>query len=297
MLLGSIWVGDVIATLTVTHAGEETGRAIRGVLPEAAGGADVSILCRRPPARPRGRPAASYAPLAVWHGDETTWFAAPDLGRGAVRKHELWMLAVPGAAARFVRLALPFAVGPWLAPGERFALHAGCIASGDAGVLVLGRSGAGKSTFVVGALEVGAQPLSDDTSFLLPAARLAGLGRRVCATREAIPKRLHSDARPVADARDRVELDIPRLTGGVSHTGTVIVEHGSARDSELATAGASDVVREIALSSYLIGDPRSRAALLRRAAEAARPPAFRLRLGTEPTMWANAVELVLTGLR
>jgi hypothetical protein len=111
------------------------------------------------PARP---PDDSAGALQIWHDDEALGIAY-GTSVGARVKSGRGMLGGYAADLGLVfRQVGPFMLASLLAPHGRFLLHGGAIQRDGRAILVLGGTGAGKSTLILGALQDGWTVLADD---------------------------------------------------------------------------------------------------------------------------------------
>jgi hypothetical protein len=167
-----------------------------------------------------------------------------------------------------------------LAPHARFVLHGGALARDDHAVVVLGHTGAGKSTLAAAALEAGWRVLADD-QVVLDASGTAVVVHGLHPS-PAIPREIGGTyaATGVAlgDPRDRAELPRTVLAaGGVPVAGMVLVSHSDRDDGELDPAPASTVF-PLALQSFPgSAETRLRTLFFPVAGALSRLPAFTLR--------------------
>jgi hypothetical protein len=187
----------------------------------------------------------------------------------------------PNLGAAF-RPVFSFAIAHLLAWRDRHVLHAAALSVDDGCVLVLGPTGAGKSTVALCALRCGWPVLGDDLVALAP------LGDRILATAVprpiAAPRDLVDDPRavPVAgDARERLELPPGTTTPGTRRVlGLIVVAHA---DSPKSTARElrAFAVPPLVLASCLVADSaESRRSLFPLAAALSRLPTVELAHGT-----------------
>jgi hypothetical protein len=167
-----------------------------------------------------------------------------------------------------------------LAPHARFVLHGGALARDDRAVLVLGRTGSGKSTLPAAALEGGGRVLADDQVVLDASSTpvvVHGLHQS-----PAIPREIggtYADAGvALGDPRDRAQLSRDVLaTGGVPVAGVVLVTHSQLDEGELDPATAATVFPLAVQSFPGSSEARLRAAYFPVAGALARLPGFTLR--------------------
>lgn len=199
------------------------------------------------------------------------------------------------AAAAAGRIA-PFALAPPLLAAGVALLHGAALADGDRAVLVLGPTGAGKSTTAAAARSVGLAVLADDIA-AVDRTRVQGLARPV-----RVPPDLAPGAAPVAaDARRRVSPDGWATGGAAELVGVVLVGHGP--PDELAPAEApadpAAVARAVVAAAFATCRPASVAPALAVGAALARLPGWHLPLaadtGARLPAAADALSRVLAG--
>ena len=222
-------------------------------------------LGQDPPAAPDEAPDVRFADVSMWftpdgvvtrHDDGLVvrrdglaiHAGGPDLGRD-----------LPRAFRRSVQHVLIDA----LADVDRHALHAAAIARGDRALVVLGDTGAGKSSLAIGALRGGWSVLTDDIAWLLStSAGLDVIG---------FPKPLHvpadmraevpdASAQIVGDARGRY-VSAARLTADDQPrrvVGVVEIRHGQGDGTVAPLASGSHLVA-MALASYPLQEHVARA--------------------------------------
>jgi hypothetical protein len=154
-------------------------------------------------------------------------------------------------------------------------LHSGAIAtSAEEAVLVLGVSGAGKSSLALCALRGGWRVLADDL------VALVGNGDG------ELPSELLDDASALPvfarDPRARAELPVDGLTLGChALAGAIVVDHATSRRGAVESVGGHELLHVLLASWSPIADADDFRAVLPIAAAVARLPAVRVRLGTE----------------
>jgi hypothetical protein len=201
-----------------------------------------------------------------------------------------------GAALRPV---LALALAHVLERHNRPLLHAAMLSVDDGCVLVLGHTGAGKSTVALCALRCGWPVFGDDLVVLdVHGDRISAVAvpRPIMAPRELVDD---PRAAPVpGDARQRVELPPGALVLGTRPViGVIVSTHA---DSPNSTVGAFSpfAVARLALASFPVSDSaESRARLFPLAVALGRLPAFELAHGTEPTTRVEDGAALLEELR
>jgi len=189
------------------------------------------------------------------------------------------------------------------------ALHAACVGRGDRGVLLLGESGAGKSTATLQSMLAGLAVLSEDVVFVDPRRGLAtGVPNFLHLRREGLDLLEPALARrirraPLIRRRSGVlkhELDLRREAGGAARrplrlVATVVLSKRRSRNGSLLTAlPAGQLLRALdGDQPYARAKPRWRE--LRRALAAL--PAFRLMRGDDPAEAGAALRSLLLAKR
>lgn len=132
--------------------------------------------------------------------------------------------------ARGFRQLLPYLLTDLLGRHDRFVLHAGAVQRNDRAVLVLGGTGAGKSTTVVAAMADGWRVLSDDLVAVRRTATgvdVAGIPRPMAVPAD-VAARLGVAAEPIdGDPRQRVLVEAPLSRGWFPLVGTFVSGHAS----------------------------------------------------------------------
>jgi len=187
----------------------------------------------------------------------------------------------PDLRAAF-RPVFALAVAHLLAARERHVLHAATLAVEDGCVLVLGPTGAGKSTAAVCALRAGWPVLGDDL------VALESLGDRIVATAVprpiVAPRDVVDDPRAVpvsGDGRQRLELGPDVITPGRSPVlGLIVSAHGDAPASTVREVRHSAIPPLVLTSCLLADSADSRRSLFPLAMALSRLPTVELAHGT-----------------
>lgn len=186
-----------------------------------------------------------------------------------------------GADLDTVRHFFQLAVMHMLASAGRYVLHAAGIATGDDAWVLLGTSGAGKSTTAAGAHRAGWKVLADD----LVVVRAGHAGPEVAGFPRplAVPAEVYDEGAHIAgDPRRRRRLEPTILVPGWHPVaGTISISH-SAGEGSLAARSGTDALGELVRSTFLVGDRELLAAFFPTAAAMSRLPAWRLSLGHDP---------------
>lgn len=138
---------------------------------------------------------------------------------------------------------LQFAIAVGIARPDRLMVHAAVLARGDDALLVVGRSGRGKSTLAAAALLGGWELLGDDlavidtTTFAVQAVRRAPMVPLEIADRHGLTGDRVGEG---PGERRRVRLDVERLARGRRRlVGLVTVDHGT--DGHVEFLGTGDL--------------------------------------------------------
>jgi len=176
-----------------------------------------------------------------------------------------------------------FALAWVLGAHGRFVLHAAAVARDDRALLVLGHTGAGKSTLSGACLEAGWQLLGDDQVVLdastAPAAPplVHGFHHAPAVPRE-IGGAVAGGGAALGDPRDRAELPRNVLwAGGVPIVAVVLAGHSDDEAGELVPAAGTAVFPLLLQSFPATVDPGLRAAFFPVAGHLIRLPCFELR--------------------
>lgn len=178
-----------------------------------------------------------------------------------------------------------FALAWVLGAHGRFVLHAAAVARDDRALLVLGHTGAGKSTLSGACLEAGWQLLGDDQLVLdasTAPATVHGFHHAPAVPRE-IGGTVAGAGSVLGDPRDRAELSRDVLSaGGVPLVAVVLAGHSDLAAGELRPAAATAVFPLLLQSFPATVDPALRAAFFPVAGDLARLPRFELRHARDP---------------
>jgi hypothetical protein len=157
-------VGGVPVRLSATDA--MRAEAVAALFARMALSADdplvhLSFGGNRVPLPERG-PDETQGQLQLWHDDDALAMASGPSMSAVVHQGRGTVGGYATDLSRAFRQFAPFMLGSLLAPHDRFVIHAGAIQRDGEAILVLGGSGLGKSTLVLGALRDGWNVLSDD---------------------------------------------------------------------------------------------------------------------------------------
>ncbi len=202
--------------------------------------------------------------------------------------------------ANFRRVCLS-ALAHLLAQHDRFVVHGAAIATGGRAVLVLGGTGAGKSTLALCALLANWEVLADDLVVLRSSDSgpiMGGVPRPLAVPSDVLDGNTF-DAQPIAgDQRGRRELppDVIAL-GSYSVAGSIVVKHADEARGAVEPIAGHALLHDLLRSWAPIESPDDLERILPIAAAVARSPAASLYLGREPaTRVADTIGL-LEGVR
>ena len=158
------------------------------------------------------------------------------------------------------RRLFPLALGPVLAHQDRILLHAGGFLASVGSFLVMGPTGAGKSTLVLAADVAGWRCLADDLVVLRLRSGLEvhGVPRPVAAPGDIVVDTDHrARARALPeDDRDRFVVPDVVLAGGwFPVAGTLLVGHSERSEGELSLVSGSETLTAAIGCFHGAGDP------------------------------------------
>jgi hypothetical protein len=183
-----------------------------------------------------------------------------------------------------LRPVFAFAVAHVMAGRDRHVLHAATLSVEDGCVLVLGASGAGKSTVALCALRCGWPVFGDDL------VALEVHGERVLATAlprpMAVPRDLVDDARAVpvpGDPRGRLELPTGTIAPGTRPVlGLIVTKHADSPRSTLREIRPFAVPPVVLTSSLVAESAEMRRTLFPLSVTLSRLPTVELAHGSDP---------------
>jgi hypothetical protein len=185
---------------------------------------------------PERSPDEIQGDLQLWHDDEALTIACGTRVSARVEssRGELGGYS-PELGTVFHHFA-PFMLSSLLAPQGRFVLHAGAIQRAGQAVLVLGGSGVGKSTLILGALQDGWNVLSDDLVVVRSDSSgpvVSGIPQGLVVPSEVIAGEA-SDRPDSGDLRGRRQLPFEAWDRAWHPVkGIVIVAHGASEQAEI----------------------------------------------------------------
>src|SRR5581483_9023634 len=276
-------VADVPVLLTAADATRaEAIDALLADLPAASAPPRIAIRHdgASPPV-PERAPDSTAFDGDAWFGDATVHIRL-SMGGGAFASDA--SATIGGGGRDTFKMLFPSALAHVMAFHDRFVLHAGAVADGGDGYIVLGDTGAGKSTLGLAALEAGWNLLGDDMVVIRRSGtktEMAGVPRPA-----AVPSDLGSPLATsplVSDVRGRALLPVDTLhTGWVPVTGVISVGHAPLPAGSVDPISGRESLRAVLRAFTWTRNPQ----LLRRffgtAAALSRLPSWDLRLGAEP---------------
>jgi hypothetical protein len=220
--------------------------------------------------------------VRAWWRDETAYLAHGPF-TATVRDAEA-RVGGDGNCRRAFRQLFPYVVTQLLAPQGRFALHGGAIERGGRAVLVLGGTGAGKSTVVASAMRAGWRPLADDLVVLRASAdslEVCGVAKPVTVERAVAAASGLPFEELDGDVRGRCQLLVDVERAWVPVGGTVVAAHGDVASSSWGPL-TSPALTEWLLYSFLSRhDARVRTPYLAVVAATVRRGGLELRHGVD----------------
>ena len=195
---------------------------------------------------------------------------------------------IGGTAASFdasFRRTFLTALARLLTWNDLAVVHGGAIAAGERAVLVLGGTGAGKSTLAFSALRAGWNVLADDLVAVRrsgSSAVIAGVPRLLAVPSDVLDD--DSGTRPIADDhRRRRELPADAVVSGwFPLVGVIVVAHSNDADGAVEPIDPHALLHTV-LGAWVPAEHGDRLrTMLSLAASIARRPAAVLRLGREP---------------
>jgi hypothetical protein len=253
--------------------------------PPAGGDAELAIRFGvRLPAMPARRPNHVVDGFEVWTAGSTMHVRLGDVARARADESTAVVGLVGESAARIVPAAFLFVGTHLLAHHDRFLVHGGAVVDNGRAYVVLGGTGAGKSTLVAATLGTEWQALADDMVVV------RSEGSDVLVTGVPRPVAVPADvgAPPgavpgVDDVRGRAFIGPAALASGwFPVQGLIEVGHGLSSAGDLAGLDAHRALRLLLASFTSVANPD----LLRRffgtAATLSRMPAWRLEHGADP---------------
>ncbi|CAN5662505.1 hypothetical protein BH20ACT1_BH20ACT1_07910 [soil metagenome] len=253
------------------------------------------------PPRPSRPPDQVDDDFLIWRGAEELVIRYGE-GMGArVRGGRLEVGGDDAHPARAFRQIFPFAITHLLAPLGRFVLHAAGLSQEGASLLVLGGSGAGKSSVVLAGVRAGWRPMSDDLVVVRlgadgPQAR--GIRRPVAGPSEMVDSAALG-ARPIpGDLRGRWRVPLEQWASGWHRVaGSLVTAHATTPGSSLDRLDAGRLLEPLLLAFLSLSGPGYVQTWLPVAAALSRSPGWELRHGTEPAQRRAGAERLLGVVR
>lgn len=296
---------DVVIRYAEAELAAALGRATRHLRIGGSGAAGLTIDCWIDPDIALG-PQADWPDIGITHTDDgevTLTWDAPGGPIFAYHRDEHRAWAVFGAAHNLPawEQATPFRrVLHWWAADQGLQLvHAAAVGYAAGGVLLVGRSGSGKSTTALACMEAGLQFAGDDYCLLASGeppwvhglylsgkgdTRTAALLPGLSASFASSPLRMDGKSIVFAD-----EFRPAGVCAGFPLRGIVVPRLTGESGSGLAPIRPAEALRALAPSTLLQMPGRRAGGLARLAAIVHRLPARELRLGSDPAAGAVAI--------
>jgi hypothetical protein len=232
---------------------------VERVIGSAASAAPPHAAVRIGPEAPAlpARPADFAGPYGRHWDDGTTHWFAHDWGLAVRVTAGEAVLGGPAAGYRrwvTVRNSMLFVLARLLLTQDRFLLHAAAVRRDDSAFLIVGESGAGKSSLAYAAHLAGWHVLGDDMVAVATTLRAMGIPRV-----PTIPADVAAgtDGEPLPnDARQRLELPQFALDRREAPIGGVLICRHDAGPGRLAAASATDAVGALVPAFVLSALPR-----------------------------------------
>jgi hypothetical protein len=166
-----------------------------------------------------------------------------------------------------------------LAARGLLVLHAGAVARDGAAVLVIGATGAGKSTTVVAAGGAGWTVLADD--LVVVRVGEAGVQAHGIARPVSAPAGMGKGTPIAGDARGRYRVEVEHTSGWTPVIAVVVVGHGTASDSRITPIPAQALLDVVPTAFAAAGDAGLLRSALPALASVSRLRGWRLDHGTD----------------
>jgi hypothetical protein len=288
-----------VAGLAVSIEADDTARwnvldALFGLCPTAAVSEGVIRLCfsASPPTAPDRPPDVAFSDVELWYADA-----------GVVTRHRDGIVVVRdgdeiraggsaagGGAAKAFRRAVQHVLADAMAVHGRFALHGAVVVDGAGAVIVLGDTGAGKSTLAVSALRLGWSVVTDDIAWVAATddgpLTISGFPKPLHAPPEILDGLPVEADRVVDDPRERFVLRTGLSADDVAHPihGIVIVRHGAAAATLVPFPTGPRLLTMVMRSFPLQGSPIRVRQFFPFAARLSHTPAVLLEHAKDPTV-------------
>jgi tetratricopeptide (TPR) repeat protein len=255
----AIDIGDISVGIGATDAMRAT--AVRALLGRVAPSdrrpaVHITFGGHRPPL-PERDPDVSVGAICLWYDEEALSVAYGPLVGARVESGFGCLGGYAENLGLVFRHVAPFMLASLLGPHGRFILHGGAIQRDGRAVLILGGSGMGKSTLVLGALQDGWSVLADDLVLVRAGASgplVKGIPKPLVVPGEVLSEDLANRA-SIADPRGRVKLPFVAWDPAWRPVTTIVaVGHG---DRELAVV---EPIKRPGLLGMLISSMPSREA-------------------------------------
>jgi hypothetical protein len=278
--------------------------ALFGACLDSAGPASIAVdYQERAPEVPGRPPDQVSAEVAIWF-DPDGVSARHLTGVCGRRVNDAIVVGGwrPGIeAVRAFRLATQAPLIDALGEHGRHALHAAALERDGSAVLVLGGSGAGKSTFAFAGSRGGWKIIADDLSIvdLSDAVYTSGLPKPVNVPSDALDLPPHGSRPLPNDERARWALPATAITARGRYPVRAVVTLGHSADSAeiLETPASPDRLRRLIASLPLAGMPRAIRGFFPVAARLSRLPTYTYMHPADPTERVASAIALLERLR
>ena len=291
-----------VAGIAVSLEADETSRwraldALFGLCPTVDDdGALRLCFSASPPPAPARPPDVRFSDVELWYTEEGVVTRHRD-GIVVVRDGDEIRAGGPAAAdgsAKAFRRAVQHVLADAMAVHGRFALHGAVVVDGTGAIIVLGDTGAGKSTLAVSALRLGWSVVTDDIAWVAAAQdgslTISGFPKPLHAPPEVLDGLPVEADRVVDDPRERFVLRTGLSADDVAHPvrGIVIVRHGLAAATLVPFPTGPRLLTMVMRSFPLQGSPTRVRQFFPFAARLSHTPAVLLEHAKDPT--ARGVE-------
>lgn len=254
---------------------------------------------RSPPPVPADAPDAGTEELRAWYPSSgvTSQHISGATGRREGDRVRVGGIGATADPERAFRMACQLPLMDALRLHDRHVLHAAAVERGGSAIIVLGDSGAGKSTFAFAAAERGWGMVADDLTILAaPAvegarATVTGFPKPVNIPRDALGEPPPGARTIPDDARRRMALPPTTITARRQYevVAVVLLEHSGADASHRSLDPGPPVIRSLLESYPLIGVPGAARAFLPIAGALTRGPMYVFAHASSPDDRAAAV--------
>lgn len=291
---------------------DQLGRATRHLRREPDGPPALTIDCWTAPGPPLELPSG-WPSIGTVHFDDGAVVANWDTSSGTLRgydrttRHAWTRFAEPDGAAKWEPVGpFRFILTWWAADNGLQFTHAAAVGRAHGGVLLVGRSGSGKSTTSLACLTSGLDFAGDDSCIIEPSDLPWVHGLYVSAKGDPraaalLPDLADAFARSpfTVDGESVIFADQVRpqaVSRGFPLRGIVVPRLSGEPVSRLSSVGPATALRALAPSTLMQVPSGNRGdGLARMASIAAKLPAWELALGPDPAEAANLIKDLVDG--